>query len=97
MRADSCIDLDTNHYSVPWRLVGAEVSVEVVAGTVRVFHGGGEVARHDERHGRRQRAIEPSHLQGIIADPRRVAEPIVVPSELLRSLAEYEQIAGGGW
>jgi transposase len=97
VRVDSCIDLDTNQYSVPWRLVGAEVSVEVAAGTVRIFHGGAEVAHHDERQGRRQRAIEPSHLRGIIADTRQAAEPIQLACELLRPLAEYEQIAGGGW
>src|SRR5215217_4344654 len=26
---DGCVDVDTNHYSVPWRLIGAEVSVVV--------------------------------------------------------------------
>ena len=24
---DACVDVDTNHYSVPWRLIGAEVTV----------------------------------------------------------------------
>jgi hypothetical protein len=97
VRADSCIDLDTNQYSVPWRLVGAEVSVELASGVVRIVHGGVEVARHDRRHGRRQRAIEPSHLKGIVADSRRAEEPMQLPSELLRPLSEYEQVAGGGW
>ena len=26
---DACVDVDTNHYSVPWRLIGAQVSVVV--------------------------------------------------------------------
>ena len=26
---DACVDIDTNHYSVPWKLVGAGVTVTV--------------------------------------------------------------------
>ena len=29
---DACVDVDTNHYSVPWKLIGAEVSVMVDGG-----------------------------------------------------------------
>jgi hypothetical protein len=29
VQADGSVDLDTNHYSVPWRLIGARVRVEV--------------------------------------------------------------------
>jgi hypothetical protein len=28
---DGCVDIDTNHYSVPWRLIGAQVQVVVSA------------------------------------------------------------------
>src|SRR5512144_1718609 len=34
VQADGSVDLDTNHYSVPWRLIGARVRVEVTAGVV---------------------------------------------------------------
>jgi transposase len=40
VQADGSVDLDTNHYSVPWRLIGARVRVEVTAGVVRIFHAG---------------------------------------------------------
>ena len=104
---DACVDVDTNHYSVPWRLIGAEVSVTVGIGQVRVLHAGVEVACHDRRLGRRERAVDRAHLHGIV--PRQqdlpakmdadVPRQLAVPSgmELLRPLAEYEQVAGGGW
>ena len=40
VQADGSVDLDTDHYSVPWRLIGARVRVEVTAGVVRIFHAG---------------------------------------------------------
>jgi transposase len=101
---DSCIDVDTNHYSVPWRLIGAEVSVIVSGGEVCIPHAGAEVARHGERLGRRERAMDRAHLHGIVAQPQvlqshPVGPPDVgIPSvELLRPLAEYEVAAGGRW
>ena len=95
VQADGCVDVDTNHYSVPWRLIGAPVTVVVSDGRVRVFHAGAEVACHAERGGRRERATEAGHLArppGGRAAERAAAEP-----ELLRPLAEYERLLGGGW
>ncbi len=103
---DACVDVDTNHYNVPWRLIGAEVSVMVGGGQVRIHHAGAEVACHDKRLGRRERAVDRAHLHGVVPsrpDPgsdtgieamARMTPPGV---ELLRPLAEYEQVAGGGW
>jgi transposase len=101
---DGCVDVDTNHYSVPWQLIGAEVSVEVGDGEVRIRHAGVEVARHAQRLGRHERAVMAAHLHGIArgaaatasADPAPpCATPL--PGELLRPLAEYEQVTGGRW
>ena len=104
---DACVDVDTNHYSVPWRLIGAEVSVVVSGGQVRIHHAGVEVACHDKRLGRRERAVDRAHLHGVVSLPRDAPGGIEVglapPSlplpdpELLRSLAEYELVTGGGW
>jgi transposase len=104
---DSCVDVDTNHYSVPWRLIGSEVSLIVSGGEVRIQHAGAEVARHDERHGRRERAVDRAHLHGIVAQRQvlednpgslpAVPDAPIAHSDLLRPLAEYEQAAGGGW
>lgn len=104
---DACVDVDTNHYSVPWRLIGAEVNVMVGGKQIRIHHAGAEVACHDKRSGRHERVVDRAHLHGIVS---RLAEragdteideapPLLAPRgiELLRPLAEYEQVTGGGW
>ena len=99
---DACVDVDTDHYSVPWRLIGAQVSVVVSGGEVRVSHAGVEVARHDQRLGRRERCVDAAHLHGVVAGGRgplntAAAGPTLPDAELLRPLTEYEQVAGGAW
>ena len=100
---DGCVDGDTNHYSVPWRLIGAQVSVMVSGDEVRILQSGTEVARHSQRRGRRERAVDAAHLRGIIVgdtDAQRTdgATARLPPgADLLRPLAEYERVAGGGW
>src|SRR4051794_8844795 len=96
---DGCVDVDTNHYSVPWTLIGAPVSVVVSSGEVRVHHAGVEVARHGERRGRRERAVDRAHLRGIVVDGvgQGRERPVPPGADLLRPLAEYERAAGGAW
>jgi transposase len=100
---DGCVDVDANHYSVPWRLIGARVRVVVSGGEVRVSHAGAEVARHGQRRGRRERAVDRAHLRGIVVGDRGgprsdgVVDVVGPGADLLRPLAEYEQVAGGGW
>jgi hypothetical protein len=103
--SDACVEVDTNAYSVPWRLIGQQVTVQVAEAEVVVFHGAQEVARHPACAGRRQRVIERSHLIGIVGVPPRPHAAAVPPdlpaslqpSPLLRPLAEYEAVAGGAW
>ncbi len=101
VQPDCAVEVDTNAYSVPWRLIGARLRVTVIDGWIRIFHDGAEVAAHPEAAGRRQRLIEPAHFQGVPGfrrpggigpEPVRRAEP-----ELLRPLAEYERAVGGAW
>jgi transposase len=100
---DGCVDVDTNHYSVPWRLIGAQVGVVITGGEVRISHAGAEVARHGQRQGRRERAVDRAHLRGIVVGdigaPRADSAMAAIPpsADLLRPLAEYEQVAGGAW
>jgi len=105
VRADCCVEVDGNAYSVPWRLIGEGVRVELAAGRVRILHAGREVAAHDERAGRRERALDPAHFEGVAGfrgavvrgpAPGTATAPPPGP-ELLRPLAEYEAAAGGGW
>ena len=46
VQADCAIDLDTNSYSVPWRLIGESVQVVVLAGRVIIRHAGQVVGDH---------------------------------------------------
>lgn len=100
VQADCAIDLDTNSYSVPWRLIGESVQVVVLGGRVIVRHAGEVVADHALCRGRRQRIVERAHLAGVVgaAGPVRSAPTDTVPPPaLLRPLAEYEALVGGGW
>jgi hypothetical protein len=103
VRNDCAIEVDGNAYSVPWRLIGERVAVTVAAGQVRVRHGAAEVAVHDVVEGRRQRVVDPRHLQGVAgaggnAVRASVERPCGPPGpELLRPLAEYEALIGGGF
>jgi transposase len=106
VQADCCVEVDGNAYSVPWRLIGEGVQVELAAGRVRILHAGCEVAAHEERAGRRERILDPAHFEGIagfrsavVRDPTPGAAsmlPLGRP-ELLRPLAEYEAAVGDGW
>lgn len=99
VRPDCAIDLDTNSYSVPWRLVGETVQVVVLAGRVIVRHAGEVVADHPMCDGRRQRVVDRAHLAGLVGTGSfRAATSLPMPSPaLLRPLAEYEALVGGGW
>jgi len=100
--SDCCVELDTNAYSVPWRLIGEAVRVQVVRGQLRVLHAGHEVACHAECRGlRHQRVVDPAHFEGVAGfrTPVRrevLADEPLSPS-LLRPLVEYEQLAGGSF
>jgi transposase len=103
VHSDACVEIATNRYSVPWRLIGREVTVLVAEGQVRVFYGTEEVARHRRCLGQRQRQVEREHLAGIIggAEPAPITpHPEALPKSepaLLRPLCEYEAVVGGGW
>ena len=103
---DCAVEIDTNSYSVPWRLIGERVAVTVSAGEVRIRHGAREVAVHRQSEGRRQRIVERDHLDGVAGRDgavhrREIAEP-PSPSRpplpmLLRPLSEYEAAIGGSF
>jgi len=105
VHTDACIELDTNRYSVPWRLIGETVTVVVSERQVRVLYAGQEVACHAQSTLRRVSVIERSHLAGIVGAqfagmswlPRSPEPPSPVPPELLRPLEQYEAMLGGGW
>jgi transposase len=101
---DCAIEIDTNSYSVPWRLIGERVAVTIAAGEVRIRHGVREVAVHRQAEGRRQRVIDRAHLDGVAGRDGAVRRPAIEaapvtppPPTLLRPLAEYEAAIGGSF
>lgn len=54
---DFAVEMDTNAYSVPWRLF-ERVRVLVTSQTVRITHGGVEVTCHRRSAGRRGRIVD---------------------------------------
>ena len=99
VHADCAVTMDTNAYSVPWRLIGERVRVVASGGKVRVHHGGDIVAEHDEYAGRHARIVDRAHLDGINTGPQPVDDGTVAPPEpaLLRPLDEYAAVAGGSF
>jgi transposase len=105
VHTDACIELDTNRYSVPWRLIGESVSVLVAERQVRVLYAGQEVACHAQSPLRRTSVIDRTHLVGIVGASsagvswlaHTAPAPAPVPAELLRPLEQYEAALGGSW
>jgi len=104
VHTDACIELDTNRYSVPWKIIGESVTVIVAEREVRVLHAGQEVACHAQSALRRSAVIDRRHLAGIVGANfagvtwlPRTTPPPPLPAELLRPLEQYEAVLGGPW
>ena len=103
VQSDCSVEIDTNAYSVPWRLIGETVQVTVASGRVLVRHAGRLVADHAESGGRHNRVIASEHFRGVAGHGgpvRKELPPAIGPvsaPDLLRPLAEYERVVGGGW
>ena len=106
VQADCAIEVDGNAYSVPWRLIGEQVRVTLTGAELRVVHAGREVAIHARHDGRRQRVVDGAHFEGVAGFQARIIQSsasgtrvdgTAEASALLRPLAEYEALAGGGF
>ena len=99
VHADCAVTVDTNAYSVPWRLIGERVQVVASGGKVRVHHGKEVVAEHDEHRGRHGRIVDRAHLDGVNTGPRPVDAGAAAASApaLLRPLDDYAAVAGGSF
>lgn len=88
---DCRVEVDTHRYSVPFRLVGQTVEVEICGKALTVLWRGALVARHDVLDGRHGEAQDPTHLDGLVQRTyRREA-----PNDLQCPLSDYEVAAGG--
>ena len=104
---DFLVSLDTNRYSVPFRLIGRTVEVQRREGRVVIRSQGQVVADHPELSGHHQLRVLPEHGPGVVArttrQPRlhaveRPAHPWSMPAVEVRDLAVYDACAqaGGG-
>lgn len=101
--SDYLVSVDTNRYSVPFRLIGQVVDVLQRADEVRILHDGRVVAVHPALAGHHQLRIDPAHGPGAaarIARQRRstpwpsaphASDPVEVE---VRDLAVYDAVAG---
>jgi hypothetical protein len=103
VQADCVIEVDSNAYSVPRRLIGERVRVLIAGDQRRISHAGREVAVHQRRTGRFERVVNPAHFDGVVGIGSKArlatapAPEAIGAGELLRPLIEYERIAGGRW
>jgi transposase len=103
VQADCVIEVDSNAYSVPWRLIGESVRVVITGDQLRISHAGREVAVHHCQTGRFARIVDPVHFDGVVgcgSKARLTTGPACEPlgvGELLRPLLEYERAVGGRW
>jgi hypothetical protein len=104
-QADCVIEVDSNAYSVPWRLIGETVRVVIAGDLLRVGHAGREVAVHHRRTGRFERVVDPAHFAGVVGlgSPARLAtvptpEPVGADELLGRSsnTSAWSEGAGDG-
>jgi hypothetical protein len=84
------------------RLIGERARVTVGNETLRIYHGGREVAAHAELEGRHGRVVDDAHLAGLVGAKERptglvLSARAAPPPALLRPLAEYEAAAGAGF
>ena len=102
---DWLVSIDTNRYSVPWRLIGATVEVFQVGGHWQIRHRGAVVAEHAVLPGRHELSVKAEHGPGAVARNTRLRyagntklaglEPAAGERLALveqRDLAIYEQI-----
>jgi transposase len=102
---DWLVSIDTNRYSVPWRLIGATVEVLRVGGNWQIRHRGELVAEHAVVPGRHALSVMPEHGPGAAtrnartryADTSKLVGPAADAAERFsvveqRDLAVYEQM-----
>lgn len=90
---DAFVDVDTVRYSVPFRLVRAQVDVLVGDDQVEVFVGAERVAVHRRSTEPHARVVDAGHFAGLW---RRSPAPVVTNGSALealgRSLGDYQAI-----
>jgi transposase len=109
VKVDGTVEVDTNHYSVPFKYLGRRVDVLVTGQEVIISMESETLARHQRGQGRNERIICSSHLDGVVRGrqdiiDRHLERAVDIDKDdvderelysLLRPLSEYEKIVGG--
>lgn len=99
--ADAFVHFGANRYSVPWHMAGKEVAVVSRSGQVEIWREGVRLAVHELSALKHQVVVRDEHHLGIPLGPginKGKARLHLVesgPDVQLRSLWEYEALAGG--
>jgi len=92
---DFRITYQTNHYSVPWTLVGQVVTTRIDDENVRVFYGDKPVASHKRCYQKHQDLLNPTHQQGLLEQKPGAKSRQTWQVDMLKSigpaLSEYLQ------
>jgi transposase len=98
---DYLVSFQTNHYSVPFYLIGQTVEVQTCQDQLQIYHRGQLVAQHPVLQGQHQLRILPEHGPGVLARNARqryaLAGHAVAPEQYegdvqIRDLSLYEQL-----
>jgi transposase len=91
--SDWLVAIDTNRYSVPWRLIGTMVEVFRVGGHWQIRHQGAVVAEHAVCEGRYQLRVNPEHGPGAVARNARLRYADTAALQDVREHAAHEPFA----
>lgn len=86
--SDWLVSIDTNRYSVPWRLIGATVEVVRVGHQWQIRHRGTVVAEHPVREGRHGLSVKPEHGPGAVTRNARLRYADTAPLAARESATE---------
>jgi transposase len=109
VKVDGTVEVDTNHYSVPIKLLGRRVDVLVTTEEVIISMACEILARHRRVQGRNERIVCSTHLDGVVRGRQDIVDRYLERVgdidqddigqrelySLLRPLSEYEEIVGG--
>ncbi|MDR3405340.1 MAG: IS21 family transposase, partial [Chthoniobacter sp.] len=99
--ADAFVHFGSSRYSVPWRLAGKEVLVNSRLGRLEIWREGSRIAVHELAQSKHQVVVATDHHEGIpFGGGIRKGKPRLHlveggPDVEVRSLLEYEALAGG--
>ena len=90
-RKQPYVIFDTNHYSIPHKLVGVPLTLVASETKLRILDGQTEVARHQRLWGKHITSEQPAHLEGLL-EQKRKARTLKGRERLLDELPEAKPL-----